>query len=149
MTKIKILILLLLCISCSKKSEIESLFIANKNEYWGYKNYCNNNKGVYFQFRENWIYDKYIRTYNGFGLFNNDGDLLSGPRTWSIKNDSVFLLDKGSYKIEKITNREILLSYYHNRIKGKKCFVKLSKWILTRKGPKKTDSAELHYVPAK
>ena len=139
MNKIKIIILLLLCISCNKKSEIESVFVAHKNEYWEYQNYCNNGgRGIYFQFKDGAVYDQYLQYINeGFRLFNRDGDLESGLRTWSIKNDSVFLWDKGIYKIEKITNKEIILSYYHYKIKGKKCFIRLSKWIVTPEGPQK------------
>ena len=124
------------CLSCSKKSEIETIFIANNNEYWEYRNYCHNTAGIYFQFRKNGSHDKYLNSYVGFDLFNNDGDLECGPRTWSIKNDSVFLWDKGIYKIEKITNKEIILSYYHYKIKEKNCFIRLSKWVDTPKGPK-------------
>lgn len=137
MNKIIIIILLLVCISCSKKKEIESAFIADKNDYWEYRDYCWNTKGIYFQFKENGSHDKYLRSYVGFDLFNNDGDLISGSRTWSIKNDSTFVFDKDEYKIEKISNTEILLSYYHYKIKDKKCFVKMSKWANTPKGPKK------------
>ena len=137
MNKIKIIILLMLCTSCNKKSEIKSVFLANKNDYWQCKDYCYPTSGsTYFQFKENGIYDRYLRSYVGFDLFNNDGDLESGPRPWSIKNDSTFVMGKGIYKIEKITNKEIILSYYHFKIKEKKCFIRLSKWVDTPKGPK-------------
>lgn len=143
MNKIKIIILLLLCISCSKKDEIESVFIANNNEYWQFKNYCYAVSGsTYFQFKDNGTYDVYLRSYVGFDLFNDDGDLKSGPRLWSIKNDSTFVLNKGIYKIEKITNKEIILSYYHYKIKDRKCFIRLSKWVVTPKGPKLLDELE-------
>jgi len=125
------------CLSCSKKREIETIFIANDNEYWEYRDYCHNTAGIYFQFRENGSHDKYLRSYVGFDLFNNDGDLISGPRTYSILNDSIFVFDKQEYKIERITNEEILLSYYHYKIKERKCFLRLSKWENTPKGPKK------------
>lgn len=140
----KTIILLLACLSCSKKSEIEEQFVASKNDYWQYKNYCSNNgRGIYFQFKENGSYDKYLQYINeGFSLFNNDGDLQSGPRTWSIKNDSIFLLDNGTYKIEKTSKNEILLSYYHHEIKDKKCYVRLSKWVNTPKGPKLLDQPD-------
>jgi hypothetical protein len=139
MNKIKIIIslLIILCTSCSKKSEIESIFVANKNEYWQYRDYCWNIKGIYFQYKKDGISDKFLLDSNeGFSLFNDDGDLKNGPRPWSIKNDSTFVYDYSEYKIEKITNKEILLSYYHYKIKNKKCFVKLSKWVDGPDGPK-------------
>jgi hypothetical protein len=143
MNKIIILLLILLCISCSTKTKTELLFIADKNAYWQCKNYCYpEGGGTYFQFKEIGTYDVYLRTEVGFGLFNNDGDLQSGPRTWSIKNDLVLLWDRGTYKIEKITNKQIILSYYHYKIKEKKCFVRMSKWILTPKGPKLLDELD-------
>ena len=138
MNKIKIIILSLLFITCDKKNEIESVFIAHKNEYWEYRNYCNNSgRGIYFQFREGAVYDQYLQYINeGFSLFNSDGDLIFDSRSWSVKNDSTFVLDKEAYKIEKYSNKEILLSYFDSGIKDKKCFILLSKWIVTPKGPK-------------
>jgi len=139
LNKIKLVILFFvtICISCSKKSEIESIFIANKNEYWKYNDYCQDTRGIYFQFKNNSSHDKFVLySKEGFHLFNDDGDLLSGPRTWSIKNDSTFIFDEEEYKIEKITEKEILLSYYHYKIKDKKCFVKLSKWVDGPEGPR-------------
>jgi len=142
MNKITVMLLLILAVSCSDKNETESIFITNKNEYWQYDNYCNNTCCIYFQFHENGSHDKYLRSYVGFDLFNNDGDLESGPRTWSIKTDSIFVWDKEEYKIEKISNKEILLSYYHYKINGKKCYVRLSKWVKTPQGPKPVDKLD-------
>lgn len=125
-----VFLLIFLCCSSSKKNEIKSIFIANSKEYWKYNDYCLDTRGIYFQFKNNGSHDKYILySDEGFHLFNDDGDLLSGPRTWSIKNDSTFVFDEEEYKIEKIKNNEILLSYYHYKVKDKKCYVKLTKWI--------------------
>ncbi|WP_343589341.1 hypothetical protein [Flavobacterium sp.] len=136
-TKLIILLLALFSMSCSKKSEIESVFIANNNEYWSYKDECLGTKGIYFQFRKNGTHDKYLLNINdGFGLFNTDMGGGNATRTWSIKNDTTFAFDFAEYKIEKISNQEILLSYYQSKIKGKKCFVTLSKWIDGPSGPK-------------
>lgn len=143
MNKIIIILLLLCCISCSDNDKIKSLFVANKNEYWAYKDYCYDNSGNYYQFKEDGIYDRYLGyAKEGFRLFNNDGDLVEDSRTWSIKNDSTFVWDRGSYKIEKISKNEILLSYYHYKIENKKCYVRLTKWLNTPKGPKLLDQPD-------
>ena len=128
-------------ISCSKKKDIESIFVCNKNEYWDAKDYCYNTGGNFYQFKENGSCDRYIlyNNYLGFRLANSDGDLINDPGTWSIKNDSTFVWDKGVYKIEKLVKNEILLSYYHYEIKDKKCYVRLSKWVKTPQGPKHLD----------
>ena len=145
MKKIKILIVLLtpVLLSCTKKEKLEEQFIANKNEYWAYKDYCYDSAGNYYQFREDGVYDCYLGyAKEGFRLFNNDGDLVNESRTWSIKNDSTFVFDEWSYRIEKISKNEILLSYYHHEIKDKKCYVRLTKWLSTPKGPKPLDQAD-------
>ncbi|RKR10056.1 hypothetical protein C8C83_1724 [Flavobacterium sp. 90] len=136
-TKIIITLLVVLCISCSKKSKIESIFIADKNEYWEYQDYCWDTKDIYFQFRENGTQDKYLLYIDdGFSLFNTDRGGGSERRDWLIKNDSTLVFDYSEYKIEKINNQEILLSYYHPKIKDKKCFIKLSKWVDGPDGPR-------------
>ena len=51
-------------------------------------------------------------------------------------------------KIEKITNKEIILSYLHCQTKKKKCFIKLTKWIDGPKGPnvfKENNSSEKYF----
>ncbi len=130
--------LLALLVSCTNKSKIESIFLAHKNEYWSHQDYCFNTAGNCFQFKEDGIYDIYLAFNDsvGFRLFNNDGDVINDSRTWSIKNDSTFVWDKGIFKIEKLSKSEILLSYYDDTFKGKKCYVRLSKWIKTPQGPK-------------
>ena len=139
MNKIILILFLIATVSCTKKNEIESLLVTNKNEYWECINYCYNSGSTYFQFKDNGSYNAFLRSYVGFDLFNNDGDLRNDPGTWSIKNDSTFVWDKDAYKIEKISKNEILLSYYHYEIKDKKCYVRLSKWITTPSGPKHLD----------
>ena len=136
---IKIIILLALLSSCRKQSEIESIFIAKKNEYWKYQNNCFDSRGLYYQFKENGSYDKYsLSIKDGFTLSNSS--VHSGPRIWSVKNDSTFAFKYGEYKIEKIKANEILLSYY--RRDKKKCFAKLSIWINTPTGPKAKEISE-------
>ncbi|OXB05105.1 hypothetical protein B0A81_15475 [Flavobacterium plurextorum] len=145
MNKLKIIIALfvLLSISCSKKSEIELIFIASINEYWSYKDDCLGTKGIYFQFKENGTHDKYLlHIDDGFSLFNTDMGGGNDVRTWSIKNDTTFVFDNEEYKIEKISDEEILLSYYHYKIKNKKCFVRLRKWVDGPEGPKPLDSVK-------
>ena len=141
MNKIILLLFMILCVSCNKENDIESIFITNKNEYWEFHNYCYDSN-TYFQLKENGSFDAYLISDAGFDIFNNDGDLKSGPRSWSIKNDSIFVLNKGIYKIEKVTNKEILLSYCNYELKSKKCFIKLSKWVNTSKGPKLLDELD-------
>ena len=128
MNKILILAFFLL-ISCSKKREIENIFLCNKNEYWKYSDDCQSH-GIYFRFHKKGDYDKYNRDiFNGFELFNNDGDLVSRKRTWSIKNDSIFVWHKAKYNIESYTEQKIILSYYHYKEKNKKCTVTFVKVI--------------------
>lgn len=142
MNKIIIILLLLCCISCSDNDKIKSVFVANKNEYWECMNYCHDSR-TYFQFKDNGTYDAYLLyAKEGFHLFNDDGDLISVSRTWSIKNDSTFVWDKWNYKIEKMSKNEILLSYYHYKIKNKKCYARFSKWIKTPQGPKLLDQPD-------
>ena len=130
-TKLVIGSLLILLFSCSKKSEIENIFISNQDEYWDYKDDCEGH-GVYFRFNEKGDYDKYNRYIkDGFTLFNNDGDVISGPRSWSIKNDSTFVWNNEDYKIEVCTKDSIILSYYHYKEKDKKCKV-IFKKVLDR-----------------
>ena len=80
-----------------------------------------------FRFNKNGSYDKYLKSYTVFDLFNNDGDLLSGSRTWSLKNDSIFVWDNEEYRIEKYGTQQIRLSYYHYKKKNKKCSITLNK----------------------
>ncbi|WPO80745.1 hypothetical protein [Flavobacterium sp. KACC 22761] len=142
--RIAIMLLVTLCISCSKKSEIESIFTTSKDEYWHYRDYCLNTKGNYYKYNKNGIRDKYSLYINkGFVLANIDGDYEEINIPWSIKNDSTFVVNNGEYHIEKISNEEILLSYYHYKIKDKKCFVKLTKWVDGPEGPKPLDSAKV------
>ncbi|MGO4772857.1 hypothetical protein ACEN2I_14440 [Flavobacterium sp. W22_SRS_FK3] len=139
MNKLIIILLTILSISCTKRDKIESVFITNNIEYWECIDYCYNSR-TYFQFKDNGTIDAYLLyTKEGFRLFNNDGDLINDPGTWSIKNDSTFIWNKEVYKIEKLAKNEILLSYYHYEIKDKKCYIRLSKLIKTPKGPKRLD----------
>ncbi len=129
MNKLIISILLISFFSCNKKSEIENIFISKQNEYWDYINDCQSH-GIYFRFHKKGDYDKYNRDiFNGFELFNNDGDLVSRKRTWSIKNDSIFVWHEAEYKIESYTEQKIILSYYHYKEKNKKCTVTFVKVI--------------------
>lgn len=129
-------------ISCSKKGDIESIFIGDKNEYWVHHDYCYNSGGNCYRFNENGSCDLFLRTNVDFKLANSEGDVINDPGTWSIKNDSTFVWDKGVFKIEKLTKKEILLSYYHYELKGIKCFVRLSKWVQTPQGPKPVDTLD-------
>lgn len=132
MNKIVIILSFSIMFSCNKKNELKTIFIAKQNEYWQYKDDCGSSH-VYFKFNKKKDYDKYlskpINEGKGFDLFNNDGDLISGPRSWSIKNDSTFVWDKGDYKIEKCNTKQIILSYYHYKEKNKKCKITLNKVI--------------------
>lgn len=127
MNKLVIVLLLILTFSCSKKSKLENIFISKQNEYWDYKDDCQSH-GVYFRFNKKGDYDKYNRDiFDGFELFNNDGDLISGPRSWSIKNDSTFVWNKEDYKIEVCTKDSIILTYFHFKDKDRKCKVTFKK----------------------
>jgi len=134
---------MVLSVSCSKKNEIESIFIAGKNEYWQAYDYCSTGSNCY-HFKKNGTCDLYMMSIEKpfFRLFNHDGDVINDPEPWSVKNDSTLLWHEGVYKIEKLSRREILLSYYHYEIKGRKCFVRLTKWVDTPQGPKPVDSLD-------
>jgi hypothetical protein len=121
-----ILIVFLVMLSCGKESELKNTFVTKKNEYWQYNDDCAKSR-VYFIFNKNGSYDKYLKSYTGFDLFNDDGDLLSGSRTWSLKSDSIFVWDNEEYRIEKYNTQQIKLSYYHYKETNKKCSITLNK----------------------
>lgn len=131
-TKILILLLFVLLFSCCRKSELEDVFIGNKKDYWNYKDDCQS-YGIYFKFNKKGDYDKYlskpIKEGKGFDLFNNDGDAIGGPRSWSIKNDSTFVWNNEDYKIESCTNQKIVLAYYHYKEKSRRCIITLKKVV--------------------
>lgn len=130
MNKIVFTVIVCFLLSCNRKSEIENVFISKQNEYWDYEDNCQSH-GVYFRFNKKGDYDKYLskplNEGKGFDLFNNDGDVISGPRTWSIKNDSTFVWNNEDYKIEVCTKDSIILSYHHYKEKDKKCKVTFKK----------------------
>ena len=138
------MLLLILSVSCSKKNEIESIFICDKNEYWEHQDYCYNTGGNCYHFKKNGTCDLYLKFIDKpfFRLFNHDGDVIRDPEPWSIKNDSTLVWDEGVYKIEKLSRREILLSYYHYELKGRKCFVRLIKYIDTPQGARPLDTLD-------
>ena len=97
--------------SCNRENSIAQIFIAKENEYWNYRDNCHSH-GIYFKFNKNGDYDKYLNHISdGFSLFNDDGDLLSGLRSWSIKNDSTFVWDGNECHIELLSNEKIILYY--------------------------------------
>lgn len=132
MNKIMFILIMCLLLSCNRKSEIENIFITQKNEYWNYKD-CDGNYSLYFKFNKKGEYDKYLskplKEGKGFDLFNNDGDVISAPRTWSVKNDSTLVWDKGVYKIEICVKDSIVLSYIRNYENNKKCKITFRKVI--------------------
>lgn len=125
MNRIWLLILILSLFACSKDHKAESILIAHNGEYWQYENKCGSH-GINFQFNADGSYDKYNHyTDKGFVLFNNDGDLISGKRSWSIVKDSILVWDNLDYKIVSITEKKIILSYFYS--KDKSCKVILIK----------------------
>ncbi len=129
MSKSIFLFIICLFFSCNKEREIQNIFICKQGEYWDYVNDCQSH-GVYFRFNQKGDYDKYNRDIiDGFELFNNDGDLLSEPRSWSIKNDSTFVWNNEDYKIETYTNDSIVLYYYEDETMNKKCKITFRKVI--------------------
>lgn len=129
MNKFLFLFALFLFLSCSKKRENENFFITKNNEYWDYDDTCQN-RNIYFRFNKNGSWNRYNKDiFDGFEIFNRDGDLLSTQRTWSIKNDSIFVWDNEEYKIETCTKDSIILTYYHYEDKNRKCKVTLKKVI--------------------
>lgn len=131
MNKINIIFcIFLLLASCTKKEQIKNIVVSKENEYWSYKDDCESH-GIYFKFHSNGSYDKYmsnpIDEQPGFHIFNNDGDLLSDTRTWSLKNDSTFIWDKATLKILKCNKDSILLKYNAFKDKNKECIITLLK----------------------
>lgn len=128
-SKIKILLIsfFLILLSCDNKTQFEKSIIATEKDYWQYNDDCESH-GVYFQFNEGGDYNKYNRYIdNTFELFNDDGDIIGGVRSWSMKNDSIFIWDNEEYKIEKSTDKQIVLTYYHHKEKNQKCKITLNK----------------------
>ena len=107
-----LIIVTILClqVSCSQKSKIEDTFINSKTDYWKYKDNCGSH-GIYFKFYKDGTFDKFNRYLDGFALFNNDGDLVSGPRNWFLYNDSILAWGDAKYKVEFYSNDKIILSY--------------------------------------
>ncbi|MEO8240629.1 MAG: hypothetical protein ABI576_21170 [Flavobacterium sp.] len=94
---------------------METILIAKEGEYWEYENNCGSHS-LYFHFNNEGSYDTYNRFIDrGFVLFNNDGDLLSGERSWSIVDDSILKWDKATYKIVSFTEKKIVLSYLNKQ----------------------------------
>lgn len=111
MINVLIICNLIIFTSCNRKRAIEQIFITKEKEYWKYKDNCQSD-GIYFKFNATGDYDKYLRYINdGFTPFNDDGDLLSGRRSWSIKNDSTFVWNENECKIELLSNEKIILYY--------------------------------------
>ena len=102
---------LIIFMSCNRENSIAQIFIAKENEYWKYKDNCQSD-GIYFKFNAAGDYDNYLNHISdGFSLFNDEGDLLSGSRSWSIKNDSTFVWDGNECYIELLSNEKIILYY--------------------------------------
>ena len=113
-----LIILVIICIqvSCSQKSKIENTFMNSKTDFWKYEDNCGSH-GIYFKFYKNGTYDKFNKYLDGFALFNNDGDLLSAARHWSIDNDSTLAWDNANYKIQFYSNNKIILNYDNGNCK--------------------------------
>lgn len=103
------LISFFILISCNQQNEIERTLTCSKNEYWSYKDNLGV-YGIYFQFHADGTYDKYNRYPDGFALFNNDTDVISVERNWHIQGDTLLKWDSMTYKIEKTSRSQIVLS---------------------------------------
>lgn len=115
MNKFCMIFLFFILLSCNKKNKSETILIATKGKYWQYQNSCGSH-GVNFHFNEDGTYDKYNRFIDkGFVLFNNDDDLISGKRSWTLVNDSILKWDGLNYKIVSISEKKIILSYLNNQ----------------------------------
>ncbi|WP_459926365.1 hypothetical protein [Flavobacterium covae] len=62
----------------------------------------------------------------GFVLYNKDTDVQEEDRTWSIKNDTIFVWRHQEYKIISYNDNEISLTYNHYKTKDI-CKIKLIK----------------------
>lgn len=130
MNKIKIILTLLvvLCISCSKKNKAEQIFISSKKYYWQYNNECFPNDGlgtVNFQFGD----DGYSHQFSlriDKGYISVEGEVVS-PKKWLLKNDSTLIWNAIEYKIYHIDRRIIILEYKDPRDQNKLCYIRLLK----------------------
>lgn len=119
----------MLLFSCNKKDELKNTFISKKNEFWSYENNCGSH-GIFFKFNDDGTYDQFNRyVHEGFNLFNNDGDIVSGQRIWNIKSDSIFSWDNEDYLIKSYNSKVIILTYIHSKEKNRECLITLKKVI--------------------
>ncbi len=116
-----IFIIVITFLSCSKTNSIEDTFVTGQNEYWTY--YSQGQSGyMYFKFHKDKTYDKYERD---LSLFNNDGDLISGNRNWSVSKDSIFTWGAHKYDLISCNEKAIVIMYFEkNGIPGYIFFIK-------------------------
>lgn len=95
---------------------MDSCIVNGVNDYWlvydeaepGYLG------GAYYKFYSNGTYDRYRTNLNNeYILFNDDGDLLSERRTWSVSEDSI--LKWGEHSLDIIDYNDNTFILYLNR----------------------------------
>ncbi|MFK7004693.1 hypothetical protein BWK63_04145 [Flavobacterium covae] len=123
----KLLILLLFCISCNERKSLADYITTRENEYWRWEDNCQQSSSVYFTFDKDGVFNKYLKYLKeGFVLYNKDTDVQEEDRTWSIKNDTIFVWRHQEYKIISYNDNEISLTYNHYKTKDI-CKIKLIK----------------------
>jgi hypothetical protein len=101
--KLIILFFVILCISCSKKSKIEDIFITSENYYWQFNSECQGAFGpsINFKFDKDGLSHQY-----GFsvkeGYHSVEGESVI-PEKWFIKNDSILVWGVWIIKLNILT----------------------------------------------
>ena len=134
MKKTIIILLIVLCISCSKKNKIEYIFITQKDYYWQYNNTCYDLgcPGINIRFEEDGYSHRYDFSVND-GYTLNEGfhgsDISNEPEKWYVKKDSTLIWNDFEYKIEHIDHTVIVLSYFLTSDKKQQCSIRLLKVV--------------------
>ncbi|MEE1897964.1 hypothetical protein V1389_06440 [Flavobacterium rakeshii] len=105
----------IILVGCSGKTK-EDYLINGKDDYWEEYDEIQSGKmgQIYYKFYSNGTYDRYRTNLNNeYILFNDDGDLLSERRTWSVSEDSI--LKWGEHRLDIVDYNDNTIILYLNR----------------------------------
>lgn len=133
-TKLLLLFLLLFLFSCSKKDNLEDIFITSKDYYWQYNNSCyveDVYSRINFKFGEDGYSHRYDFSVNEGYTLKEGGtsDIPVEPEKWHITKDSTLLWGGFKYKILHIDRTIIVLQYIDARDKKTECRIRLLKVV--------------------
>ncbi|RZK51736.1 MAG: hypothetical protein EOO87_16930 [Pedobacter sp.] len=105
--------MLLILWSCSKS--VNNSPITKSHEYWRYDDQQDAGFGsVFYKFHNNGSYDRYTKKISGeYSLYNDDGDVESEHRKWSISNDSI--MNFGNLVCDVVRYNENVIVLYLNK----------------------------------